>query len=246
MTRQLSSDFVPQQTGRGGVGSFFDPKQGQDQTMIATIVDWIGPIFSGLTGYLLIAGAVFLDRAAFTGIIMPGELVLALGGIYAGRGDLAPALVIAIGACAGILGECVSYWIGRKYGVRITRHLPLANRFEKHLDQARDFFRRHGGKTIFVGRYVSVVGTFLPFVAGMSNMPFPRFFMFDAAALILWATAVGLLGYLLNSQIDLVDQLLSQFGWGLLILLVVFLGVRFALKRRKRIEKWVSERNPFG
>lgn len=134
--------------------------------MIKTIVDVFGPLYSGAVGYLAIAGLTFLDRGAFTGVVLPGELFLALGGVYAGRGDLSVVVVMLVGALAGLLGETVSFWLGHRYGVRITRHLPLANRFEKHLDEAHDYFRRNGGKTIFIGRYVSVVGTFMPFAEG--------------------------------------------------------------------------------
>jgi membrane-associated protein len=212
--------------------------------MIGAIVDWFGPVYSGPLGYLIIAGLIFLDRGAFTGLVLPGELFLALGGVYAGRGDLSVALVMVIGGLAGLLGETVSYWIGHRYGVRITRHLPLANRFEKHINEAHDYFRRNGGKTVFVGRYVSVVGTFLPFAAGMSKMPFKRFVAFDAAALAMWSVGVTMLGYLLNSQIQLVDQVLSQIGWGLLVLVVLFVGGRVVWKRRDDIRKRVARWKP--
>jgi membrane-associated protein len=208
--------------------------------MIRSIIEWLGPLYSSWFGYLVLAALIFLDRAAFIGVVLSGEVFLAIGGVFAGRGQLSLALVIAIGACAGVLGEVTSYWLGRRYGVRITRHLPFANRFNKHLKQARDYFRRNGGKTVFVGRYVSVVGTFLPFVAGMSNMSFGRFLAFDVVAVTLWASAVTTLGYTLNSQIDLVDKILSQFGWALLAAVVLLVGGRIAWKRRDRIIKWAS------
>jgi membrane-associated protein len=211
-------------------------------SLVHTIVDWFGPVYQGLLGYLIVGGVILLDRGAFSGVVIPGDLFLALGGIYAGRGDLDVVVVIVVGALAGVAGETISYWLGRTYGVRIIRHLPLANRMEKHLGSARDYFKRHGGKTIFVGRYVSVAGTFMPFAAGMSKMPFRRFITFDVAALGLWATAVSLLGYYLNSQIDLVDQILSQFGWILLTAVVLLFTGRFVWKRRDRIGKWFASK----
>jgi undecaprenyl-diphosphatase len=211
-------------------------------SLVNTIVDWFGPVYQGLLGYLIVGGIILLDRGAFTGIVIPGDLFLALGGIYAGRGDLNVVLVIVVGAAAGVAGETISYWLGRRYGVRIIRHLPLANRLERHLDSARDYFKRHGGKTIFVGRYVSVAGTFMPFVAGMSKMPFRRFIAFDVAALAMWATGVSLLGYFLNSQIDLVDQILSRFGWALLAAAVLLFGGRMLWKRRQSIAKWFKSK----
>jgi membrane-associated protein len=214
--------------------------------MIDTVVGWFGPAYSGSVAYLLMAAVIFVDRGAFTGVVVPGELFLALGGIYAGRGKLSIVVVVVVGAVAGILGESLSYWLGRNYGVRITRHLPLANRINKHLDEARDYFRRHGGRTVFIGRYVSVAGTFMPFVAGMSDMPFTRFLLFDVPAIALWASAVSLLGYYFSSQIQLVDRILSQFGWGLLAVVVVYMVVRNAWKRRERIGEWISQKKPSG
>ena len=208
--------------------------------ILRSIIEWFGPLYSSWAGYLVLATLIFLDRAAFIGIFLSGELFLAIGGVYAGRGQLSLALVLVIGACAGVLGEVTSYWLGRRYGVRITRRLPLANRFNKHLDKAGDYFRRNGGKTVFVGRYVSVVGTFLPFVAGMSKMAFGRFLAFDAVAVTLWAAAVTMIGYTLNSQIELIDRTLSQFGWALLAAVVLAVGVRIAWKRRDRILKWAG------
>jgi membrane-associated protein len=207
-------------------------------SMLQNIIDWFGPLYSGWSGYVVLAALIFLDRAAFTGIFLPGELFLGVGGIFAGRGELSVVLVILIAAFAGVLGEAVSYWIGRRYGVRVTRHLPLANRFNKHVDKSRDYFRRNGGKTVFVGRYVSVVGTFLPFVAGISKMSFGRFLAFDAAAVALWAAAVTMVGYTLNSQIGLFDRILSQFGWALLAAIVLLVAGRIVWQRRDRIAKW--------
>ncbi len=210
--------------------------------MVTTIVDWFGPLYSGWLGYLVVATLILLDRGAFTGLVLPGELFLALGGVYAGRGDLSVVAVIIVAVCAGVGGETFSFWLGRRFGVQILRRLPFANRLESHLGETRDFFRRNGGKTVFVGRYVSVVGTFMPFAAGMSKMPFRRFLAFDILAISLWAIAVTLLGYLLNSQVALVDRILSQFGWGLLALIVLFLGGRILFKRRENVLRWVKSK----
>lgn len=219
---------------------------GEDLTVITAIVDWFGPVYSSPVAYLLTAAVIFLDRAAFTGLVIPGELFVALGGIYAGRGELSLPLVIAITAVAGILGESVSFWLGRLYGVRIVKHLPLANRIEQHLDTTKAFLKRHGGKTVLIARYVSVVGTFMPFMLGMGDMPFVRFLAFDVVAITLWAFGVTMLGYVLNSQIHLVDQILSQVGWGLLALLIIVFLARTVITRRAKIQRWVSEKNPFG
>ena len=214
--------------------------------MISTIIGWFGPLYSSPIAYVVTATIIFLDRAAFTGLVVPGELFVALGGVYAGRGELSLPAVIAVAAAGGIVGESVSFWLGRRYGERVIKHLPFSKHIERNLDTTRKFLERHGGKTVLIARYVSVVGTFTPFILGTSDMPYGRFLAFDVVAIVAWATGVTMLGYVLNSQIQLVDQILSQVGWGLLALLVVVFLVRLVVTRRDRIQKWVSEKNPFG
>ena len=199
--------------------------------LVQQLVRWVEPAFRGQLGYLIVAVGVFADRSAFIGLVIPGDLVLALGGVYAGRGALSLPVVMVVGALAGIMGESVGFWLGRVYGLRLLRKIPFLKRYEGRLTEAEDFFRRHGGKTVFIGRYVSVAGTFLPFSAGLSRMPYGRFLMFDIPSVTLWAVGVSLLGYFLNSQIGTVDRILSRFGWAVLGLAVLFFGGRFAYRR---------------
>jgi undecaprenyl-diphosphatase len=210
--------------------------------LVDTVLDWVRPLYAGWWAYALIGAVILADRGAFVGLVVPGDLFLALGGIYAGRHDLNILLVIAVAIAAALVGESASFWIGRRYGIRVVRRVPLANRLEPKLDAARSYFRRHGGKTVFVGRYVSVAGTFVPFSAGMSDMPYGQFLLFDAVAVAVWAAAVALLGYFLSARVDLVDTILSRFGWGLLALLVLVVVGRVVWKRRTEIWRWVRAR----
>jgi membrane-associated protein len=134
----------------------------------------------------------------------------------------------------------VGFWLGNRHGERLLKKIPLLNRWAGDLNKAEDYFKRHGGKTVFIGRYVSVAGTFLPFVAGMSKMRYRRFLLFDIPSVILWAIGVSLLGYFLASQIDLIDTILSRFGWGLLALIVLFFGGRFVYRKWIKKDKGTS------
>src|SRR6266545_8286000 len=198
--------------------------------LVEEIVEWIGPAFA-VAGYWIVGAGVFADRSAFLGLIIPGDVVLALGGVFAAQGDLHLVWVIMVGVGAGLAGESTGYWLGRRYGARVLKRIPFANRLADRLDVAEEYFRRRGGRTVFIGRYVSLAGTFLPFVAGMSRMPYARFLAFDVPSVTLWAVGVSLLGYFLNSQLDSIDRILSRFGWGLLGLAVLFFGGRFVYRR---------------
>lgn len=193
------------------------------QFMVETAVDWLAPFF-GTFGYLIIALAIFAERSILIGVVVPADVTLAVGGIFAARGDLEIVAVILIGIAAGIGGESTGYALGRRYGRRLVRSLPLINRLEDRIDQMEDYFEDNGGRAVAFGRFATAGGTFVPFVAGMTKMEFRRFLLFDAIAVTVWAVGVGLAGFLLGNNLEAVDQVLSTLGWigvGILVLLVV-------------------------
>src|ERR687895_351726 len=102
---------------------------GMKLAFVAELVEWVRPFFSTF-GYVIVSVAMFFESAALTGIVVPGDVILALGGVYAGQGDLAVAGVIACGAAFGTIGETVGYVLGRRYGDGVLRKLPLLRRFQ--------------------------------------------------------------------------------------------------------------------
>jgi membrane-associated protein len=198
--------------------------------LIEELVKWLDPAFAA-AGYWIIVAAVLMERSILLGLIVPGDVIIALGGIYAARGDLTLTWVIVIATVAAITGESVGYWLGRRYGKRLIRRLPLVNRLEGRLEDAQKYFARHGGKTVAIGRYATAAGAFVPFVAGLANMSYPRFLAFDVPAIAVWATAITLLGYFFEHQLDTVDTILSRFGWFMLGAIVLFVAGRILWKR---------------
>src|SRR5438094_2497150 len=89
-------------------------------SLVERLVEFIQPAFL-VAGYAIVAGAVLLERSILLGLIIPGDIILALGGVYAARGQLNVVLVIVIGSLAAIAGESIGYWLGRKYGLRLIR-----------------------------------------------------------------------------------------------------------------------------
>jgi membrane-associated protein len=202
-------------------------------SLVQRLVDFIEPAFL-TAGYAIVAAAVLLERSILLGLIIPGDIILALGGVYASQGNLNIVLVIVIGTVAAITGESTGYWLGRKYGMRLIRRLPLLNRLEKNLENAEDYFRRHGGKTVAIGRYATAAGAFIPFTAGMAKMPYRKFLLFDVPAIVVWATGISLFGYLAGQNIEFIDKVLSRFGWGVLGAIVAFFVGRFLWKRFRK------------
>ncbi len=194
------------------------------------IVQWLAPAFD-VAGYAIIAVAVLLERSVFVGLIVPGDVILALGGVYAAQHRMSLAAVIVIAIVAAIIGESIGYWLGRRYGVGLIRHLPLVNRVEDRLEQAKKFFARHGGKTVFIGRYATAAGAFVPFTAGVARMPYRRFLAFDVPAIILWVSAISVFGYVFGEHLRFVDRIITRFGYVVLGLVAVFFASRWLLRR---------------
>src|SRR5919202_4320212 len=146
------------------------------------------------------------------GIPLPGETALIAGGVLASEGHLRLELVIVIAAGAAIVGDNVGFWIGRRGGRRL---LELPGPLERHraaaLERGEEVFRRHGGKTVFFGRWFSVLRIASAWLAGVNRMPWGTFVVYNALGGIGWAVSVGLLAYYLGHS---ADDLLKIVGIG--------------------------------
>ena len=131
-----------------------------------------------------------------SGVPLPGETALVAAAILASRHHYSIAAVIAVAAAAAILGDNIGYWIGRTGGRRLlSRWGPVARYAERALPPAERFFRRHGGKTIFLARFIAVLRVTAAWVAGISRMTWWRFLVWNAAGGIVWAAVVALLAF---------------------------------------------------
>ena len=130
------------------------------------------------------------------GVPLPGETALVAASIFAAQGNLNIVEVIAVAATAAIIGDNLGYWVGRTGGRSLLERFgPLRRWSNRTLPRSERFFERHGGKTIFLARFFSVLRVTAAWVAGMSRMPWWRFFFWNAAGGICWAVLVGLIAY---------------------------------------------------
>ncbi len=144
-------------------------------------------------GLLFLFGIVCLESA---GLWLPGETALIAAGVYASKGHLSITGVIAIAAAAAIIGDNIGYWLGREGGRRLLLRYALLRRFsERALPPAERFFERHGGKAVFLARFVGGVRVTGAWMAGITRMTWWRFLAWNAAGGIVWAVAVGLIAY---------------------------------------------------
>lgn len=185
-------------------------------------------------GYLAIFVIVGLESA---GVPMPGETVLVAAAILAGQGKLNIFGVVGAAAAGAILGDNCGYWVGREFG------FPIAYRWGRyvHLDERRlklgqYLFLRHGGKIVFFGRFVAMLRAFAAFLAGVNHFNWERFFFYNAAGGIVWASIFGAGGYWLGRAFE---SYAKPVGLAALAVAVVafFLGARFVRYHEQQLEE---------
>jgi membrane protein DedA with SNARE-associated domain len=173
------------------------------------------------------------------GIPLPGETALVTGGVLASRGDLDIVAVIAVAATAAIVGDNVGYWVGRLGGRKLLlRWERLDRHASRVLPWSEGFFHRHGGKTIFIARFVAVLRVTAAWLAGISKMHWWQFFLWNAAGGIVWAVAVGLVAYYAGrAAADAIGHYGFIAGAAITVVLVVgMLVFRFIRRRMLRAE----------
>jgi membrane-associated protein len=166
------------------------------------LADFVGRY--GTLVYGLLFAIVFAETGLVVAPFLPGDSLLFAAGALGATGQLDLWLVLLLLAGAAILGNTVNYSIGRMIGPRVFRADPSAGGLHRlinreYLDRAHGFFERHGGKAIVLTRFVPIIRTFVPFVAGAGAMRYPTFALYNAAGGILWVGACVGAGYLFGN-----------------------------------------------
>lgn len=150
----------------------------------------------GLWTYLILFLIVFAETGLVVTPILPGDSLLFAAGTFAGRGSLNPLLLFAVLSAAAILGDTVNYWVGKYLGQHFVHGSRRRWIKQKHLDRTHAFFEKYGGKTIILARFVPIVRTFAPFVAGIGSMTYGRFLAYNMIGGFLWVGICLTAGYL--------------------------------------------------
>jgi membrane protein DedA with SNARE-associated domain/membrane-associated phospholipid phosphatase len=201
----------------------------------------------GHWSYLIIFLASFLESAAFMGFLVPGETIVVLSGFLASQGYLKLESCISIVALGAVLGDTTGYVVGKAVGRDyFEKHKRLLFLKEKHIAKADEYFRRHGGKTVFFGRFVGFLRAMAPFAAGMSKMPYRRFLIFNASGGITWAAAFTLLGYFFGQSWRLIEKWTGRAGLFIFFIALVAAGLAFLYKkiagRQAEFNSWFTDK----
>ncbi|MES2016028.1 MAG: VTT domain-containing protein [Pseudomonadota bacterium] len=160
----------------------------------------------GLYVYLVLFAIVFCETGLVVLFFFPGDTLLFIAGAYCAKGDMHYGILTLLLIAAAVLGNTLNYWIGARIGQRVyTHNYRWINR--DALRRTHDFFERHGGKTIILARFVPVVRTFAPFVAGVSAMSHARFQMFNITGASLWVLSLVTAGFFFGSNKWIMEHL---------------------------------------
>lgn len=171
-------------------------------------------------GYLGVFGVVFAESGLLVGFFLPGDSLLFTAGFLASRNFLDIYLLMGLTFLGAVIGDSTGYWFGEKVGPKIfTKEDSLFFRKE-NVYKAEVFFRKHGPKTIILARFVPVVRTFVPVLAGVGTMPYRQFLIYNLIGGALWGIGLPLSGYYLGNVIPNIDRYLLP-----IIALIIFLSI---------------------
>jgi len=157
-------------------------------------------------GMLLVCVIVFVETGMFVGFFLPGDSLLVTAGVFAGAGQLKLYTLLTLVVLCAIAGDQLGYFIGWRAGPSLFRRED-SRFFKKHyLQRAHEFYERHGTKTIILARFVPIIRTFCPPVAGAAGMNYRTYFLFDVVGGFLWVWGMILLGYTLGRTVPNIDK----------------------------------------
>jgi membrane-associated protein len=173
----------------------------------------------GLWTYLILFGIIFAETGFVITPFLPGDSLLFVLGAFAAQGTFHPMLLAGILGLAAIVGDSVNYAIGKYLGNWIVRSKRIPFFKKEHLDRAHHFYKKYGGKTIILSRFIPIVRTFAPFVAGMGRMDYAKFFAYNIVGGILWVAIFIFSGYYFGN-IPFVKENLS-----LVVMAIIFVSI---------------------
>lgn len=202
--------------------------------MVEKIINYLTPFFS-VYGYYFVFFGIMLETSAFLGLIIPGETIILLACVYAGRGDLNIFIIVPLVILGAILGDNIGYWIGYKGGY------PFALKYGKYffvkkeyLAKAEQYYKEHGPKTVMVARFTAFLRGFAAVAAGISKMNYKKFFFYDAIGAILWSFVISIPGYFFGQNMQYLKKALDLIGIGILILFIILIVLHYLRRRKKK------------
>lgn len=168
------------------------------------IAHWVQG-YGAVTTYFILTGIIFAETGLFFGFFLPGDTILFPAGLLASQGYLDIWWVCGLTFIAAVFGNCVGYFFGKHVGPRIFNKEDSLFFHKDHIVKAQTFYNKHGGKTIILSRFMPILRTFAPIVAGVSGMNFSLYFFYTMVGAIVWTLGVTLAGFYFGKYIPNID-----------------------------------------
>lgn len=209
------------------------------------IASWVAS-YGAVTTYLILTGIIFAETGLFFGFFLPGDTILFPAGLLASQGYLDIFWVCGLTFVAAVAGNCVGYFFGKHVGPRIFKKEDSIFFHKDHIVRARNFYNKHGGKTIILSRFLPILRTFAPIVAGVSGMNFGLYMLYTIIGAFFWTIGVTVAGYYLGRFIPNIDLYIVPII--LLAITIPLLTSVYELiktpERRTRIKNKILRRKP--
>lgn len=192
------------------------------------------------TGLWFIALIIFTESGLLVGFFLPGDTLLIAAGVLASQGALPIEWTIITIATAAIVGDNVGYTIGQYSGKRLFHKSDGILFRKEYVERSQAFYEKHGGKTIILARFIPIVRTFAPMVAGIGKMPRGRFFFYNVVGAVLWSSSITLLGYWIGSKIPGIGNYLEYAIIG--VVLLSFAPAVWHISRDKKSRQMAQEK----
>lgn len=184
-------------------------------------------------GYLGLFAIIFSETGLMIGFFLPGDSLLFTAGVLASQNILNIWIITPLLFAAAVIGDSVGYGIGHHFGKKLFSREDSLLFHKDHLLKAKAFYEKHGGKTIIIARFMPVIRTFAPVVAGMGDMSYQKFLLYNIAGGFLWAVCLPLAGYYLGSAIPDIDTYLLPIV-GAIVLISIAPGLYHAFKTKEQ------------
>lgn len=187
----------------------------------------------GVITYAILFTIIFVETGLVITPFLPGDSLLFAAGAFAALGSLNVLVLLGLLILAAFLGDTVNYWIGHFFGEQLIANPKIPIKKE-HIEKTQKFFDKHGGKTIILARFVPIVRTFAPFVAGIGKMSYPRFISFNIIGGVLWVTLFTLAGFFFGN-IPSVKHNFSLVIMGIVLISVLPMVIEFIRHKKPKL-----------
>jgi len=195
------------------------------------LIRLLSQVITGWLGYALLAGIVFAETGLLVGLFLPGDSLLFTVGVVAGSGQLDIVQICLLLTVASIAGDQSGYLLGHRTGPRIFSRRDSLVFKQEYVRRTQAFYGKHGGKTLIYAKFVPIVRTFAPFMAGVGKMSYRRFFSFNVFGGIGWVVSMTLAGYFLG-EVPVIRKNFEKVVLGIVVLSVAPMVIHYLQSRR--------------